>query len=46
LRAAAELYVDRLFERRVGADTNEYLSAMKYGGKIITLIDRFDEMLK
>jgi integrase len=46
LRAAAASHVDRLLKRRVGADKDDYLFAMPNGGKIITLIDQFDEMLK
>jgi integrase len=46
LRAAAAKHVDRLLERRNGAGPNDYLFAMPNGGKVITLIDQFDEVLK
>jgi len=46
LRAAAAKHVDRLLARRKGADQNDWLFAMRDGGKIITLIDQFDEVLR
>jgi len=46
LRAAAAKHVDRLLVRRNGASENDWLFAMQDGGKIITLIDQFDEVLK
>ena len=46
LRAAAAKHVDRLLDRRNGASENDWLFAMQDGGKIITLIDQFDEVLK
>jgi integrase len=46
LRAAAAKHVDRLLVRRNGAGENDWLFAMQDGGKIITLIDQFDEVLK
>jgi integrase len=46
LRASAAKSVNRLLARRHRAKANDWLFAMADGGKIITLIDQFDKVLK
>jgi integrase len=46
LRAAAAMHIDKLLEKRTGADQNSWLFAMSDNTKIITLIDQFNEVLK
>ena len=46
LRASAASHVERHMESRKGAGENDWFFAMPDGGKVITLIDQFDEVLK
>lgn len=43
--ASAVYTIERLLERREGAEPDDYLFVMPNGGKIITLADQFDKVL-